>query len=529
MTYRRRARPSAHSRWPAAATLATACALAVAGESARAQAASAGSTAVPRLQTDGFESLDARTRFGGEFIHLPGGERLGLVGITELVSIGKEWWAGPGVYSAMTGRRGGLFVPGAEVAWSHPLEDWLGIDVGLFAGGGGGGNAPVGGGLMLRPHVDLVWHPTPGFYTGPTWSVVRFPDGGRIDSHQFGWMFDFASSFDVRHVDGFDGNKGTDGRADGLGFDRIDATFTVAKPHGTLHVSSGTPLTQTIGLVGMRAEHNVDRGGPLWFGLEAAGAASGGVAGYAEVLGAAGLRWPVLGDRFSLGGSVALGAGGGGDIDTGGGAIGKADLDATLRVTDSLGLSVQGGVERSRNGAFEARTASVALTWWLDAPSSRTDLLQPEPAQATRMEYAAGLERYDAVRKTGGSRPLGAGMLQVNRFVTPHVYVTGQAHSAVAGGAGAYSVGLFGVGTQWPVLPSVRIGAEALAGAAGGGGVQTHGGAIGEGRGYVDVALGSVVSLRVGAGRIRSLHGGGLDAPVVDAALVFRFGVDRSR
>ena len=42
-------------------------------------------------------------------------------------------------------------------------------------------------------------------------------------------------------------------------------------------------------------------------------------------------------------------------------------------------------------------------------------------------------------------------------------------------------------------------------------------------------ALGGLCrTLRVGAGKIKSVHGG-LDAPVVDAAFVFSFGVDRAR
>ena len=514
-------RPSPARRRPARGTPVGALALAAAIACLPGRAASEDSGSPPKL-----ESLDARTRLGAEHIRLPGGERLGLVGLTELVSVGGEWWVGPGVYAAMTGLRGGLFVPGAEVAWSHPFGDYLALDAGLFAGGGGGGNAPVGGGLMLRPHVDLVIQPWRGFYTGPTWSVVRFVNGS-IDSHQFGWMFNVDTSFRVRSADRIVPGTLSDGQANGLGFDRVDALLTQARPHNSIRVSNGAPLTQTIGLVGMRAQHTL-AGGPAWFGIEASGAASGGVAGYAEVLGVAGVRWPVLGDRFSLGSHLAFGAGGGGDIHTGGGAIAKAGLDATVRITDALGIGVEGGLERAvRHGHFDARTASVSLTWWLDAPATRTWNSAPQ-AESTRMEFASGVERYDAARKAGGAQPLAAGMLQVNRFVTPWLYLTGQAHSAIAGGAGAYSVGLFGVGTQWPLASRLRIGAEALAGAAGGGGIDTQGGAIVQGRGYVDLALTDAISVRVGAGKIKSVHGR-LDAPVLDTALVFRFGVDRRR
>jgi hypothetical protein len=138
------------------------------------------------------------------------------------------------------------------------------------------------------------------------------------------------------------------------------------------------------------------------------------------------------------------------------------------------------------------------------------------------------MERYRAARKDGRTEALEAVVLQVNRFVAPNVYVTGQAHSAFAGGAGAYSVGLFGLGAQLPVTSRIRLGAEALAGAAGGGGVDTQGGAVMQARAYADIALTDSLSLRVGAGKIKSVHGG-LDAPVVDAAFVFSFGVDRAR
>ncbi|MEO5687234.1 MAG: hypothetical protein ABIR54_07725 [Burkholderiaceae bacterium] len=475
----------------------------------------------PHAGTVPLRSLDARLRVGAEGVHLPRGERMGLVGLTELVNVGGQWWVGPGVYGAATGKRGGLFVPGVEGAWSHPFNDWLAIDAGVFAGGGGGAAAPVGGGLMVRPHLDLVFR-FPGLYTGPTWSKVWFASG-QINSNQVGWMINVDSSFRYRPAS-FSG-AATDGTATGLGFDHIDAMVTMVRPHNSV-ATSGAPLTQRIGLVGLRAERRID--GPLWAGIETAGAASGGVAGYAEVLGTAGLRFPVVSDRLSLGVRASLGLGGGGAIDTGGGILLKAAAGGTLRLTDTLGIGAELGVVGARQGHYKAATAAVSLNWALDVPQkdlgSWTDT---RPGVPTRMEFGSGVERYRAARKDGRTQALEAVVLQMNRFVAPNVYVTGQAHSAFAGGAGAYSVGLFGVGAQLPVGSRLRFGAEALGGAAGGGGVDTRGGAVVQGRAYADISLTDSLSLRVAAGKIKSAHGG-VDAPVVDAALVFSFGVDHS-
>ncbi len=502
------------------APVAIACGLALQATGAQAQGAPSVDPG-PAAGGAPLRVLDARVRLGGERLHLPGGERMGLAGLTELLNVGGEWWVGPGAYGAATGKRGGLFVPGFEGAWSHPFSDWLAVDAGVFMGGGGGAAAPVGGGLMLRPHLDLVFR-FPGFYTGPTWSKVWFPSG-QINSNQVGWMINVDSSFRYRPA-AFSGTA-TDGSATGLGFDHIDAMVTMAKPRGSL-TTSGQPLTQRIGLVGLRAERIVD--GPLWAGIETAGAASGGVAGYAEVLGTAGLRWPVIGDRLSLGVRASAGLGGGGNVNTGGGILLKTAAGATLRLTDTLGIGAELGVVDAPRGHYKAATAAVSLNWSLDVPAADLgDWSNTRPGTPTRMEFGAGVERYRAARKDGGARPLEAVVLQVNRFVTPNVYVTGQAHSAYAGGAGAYSVGLFGLGAQLPVTPRLRLGAEALAGAAGGGGVDTQGGAIVQARAYADAALTDSLSLRIGAGKIKSVHGG-LDAPVVDVALVFRFGVDRA-
>jgi hypothetical protein len=502
-------------------TIAVACGVALHACVAQAQNALSIDTH-PQSGSVPLRTLDARVRLGAERVHLPAGERMGLVGLTELLNVGGEWWVGPGVYGAATGHRGGLFVPGVEGAWSHPFNDWAAVDAGVFAGGGGGAAAPVGGGLMLRPHLDLVFR-FPGFYTGPTWSKVWFTSG-KINSNQLGWMLNFDSSF--RYRPSGSTKLATDGSATGLGFDHVDAMVTFAKPRGSIS-TAGAPMTQRIGLVGLRAERTVD--GPLWAGIETAGAASGGVAGYAEVLGTAGLRWPVVSDRLSLGVRASIGLGGGGGIDTGGGLLLKTAAGATLRLTDTLGVGAELGLVDAPQGHYKAGTAAVSLNWALDVPQrDMGDWFNSRPGVPTRMEFGAGLEHYRAARKAGPPRALDAVVLQINRFVAPYVYVTGQAHSALAGGAGAYSVGLFGVGAQLPIGSRLRFGAEALAGAAGGGGVDTQGGAVVQARAYADFALTHSLSLRVAGGKIKSVHGG-LDAPVVDAALVFSFGVDHSK
>jgi hypothetical protein len=114
--------------------------------------------------------------------------------------------------------------------------------------------------------------------------------------------------------------------------------------------------------------------------------------------------------------------------------------------------------------------------------------------------------------------------LTATRFVSDAIYLTGQAHSAWGGQAGAYSVGLVGPGVRLRADGPWLAGAELLVGAAGGGGVDTGDGAIVQPMVYAGYELTRSASLRLGVGRVKARHGA-LNSPVIDLSLVFAFGV----
>jgi len=151
-----------------------------------------------RAQSAALVGPSAHARVGFERIKFPGDEGVGLVGTSYLVDVPllEGLSAGPAVYGAITGRRGGFFAIGAEVAWRRQLAGPLGIELGLFAGGGGGAGAPVGSGLMLRPHADLLWDFGP-FALGLSVSHVRFPSG-EIASTQVGVVLNAINNFPER-------------------------------------------------------------------------------------------------------------------------------------------------------------------------------------------------------------------------------------------------------------------------------------------------------------------------------------------
>lgn len=452
----------------------------------------------------------AIVRLGYETVQLPGDEQMRLLGTSYLVEVARGVCLGPGVYSAVSGQRGGLFVVGAEAALCTQLYGPIHLQAGLFVGGGGGGAAPVGGGLMLRPHIDLLWDFGNGYRAGVSWASVRFPSG-QIDSQRLGVVFESAVSF------GYQPPGSGRGRLDSIGIDRFLAVGGAYFPRSGATGNSGVALASRIAYVGARAERVLTP--YLYAGVETNGAASGGGAGYAEFLGTLGAEYTL--EAVTVGARVALGMGGGGDIPVGGGLLAKAAVDAVVRVSRDISVALEGGYARAPQGSFNAPFASIALRW---------DLMpRPgEPTRQVRQEFAGGVERVvDAARKNRPPQSLDSVSFKVNRYISDSLYLSGQVQSAYAGSAGAFAVGLFGVGGNWQVSKRLRMGFEMLAGAAGGGGVDTGGGAVFKPMLFAQAGT-EALWVRAGAGRLASFDGA-LGSTVYELSLVFPFEVSARR
>lgn len=427
---------------------------------------------------------------GYERLKLPGGERMGLASGWVLFPLGGQWWAGPAVYGAAGGQRGGLFVGGAELQRRFDLPWGWDLRAGLFAGGGGGAAAPVGSGLMLRGAATLT-HDFGPLRAGLSWSRVSFPSGD-IGSSQLGLTFSWERPF--RYFDPeAAGQRQPAGAPTGLGIQRLAGTVGAYQLRGS--------DTRRVGLVGARAEWLPLPSG-LYTGIEAAAAASGDAAGYMEILGNVGWRWTPSTLPVSLEARGALGLGGGGAMPTEGGALGKLAIGASVDWGGGWRTGIEVGEVRGLGSTLRAHTGQVWLALDLepspDAPASGT---------VSRNEWSATLQHnLRAQRRDGTTAPLDTIGIKLDRYVDDHLYLSGQAHSAFAGGVGAYSIGLIGAGLA--TAPGVyRFGAELLVGAAGGGGVASGSGAIVQSVTWAGWSVTPLSQLRFGVGAVRALRG----------------------
>jgi hypothetical protein len=112
--------------------------------------------------------------------------------------------------------------------------------------------------------------------------------------------------------------------------------------------------------------------------------------------------------------------------------------------------------------------------------------------------------------------------VQLDYFVTPQWFVTGQGLAAYDGEAGAYMTGQVGAGVQRQLSQRWFAEGEALMGAAGGGGLAVGGGLVGQLNGSIGYRWSKQVSVLVTAGRIQAMRGD-LKANVAGLSVAYQF------
>ena len=113
--------------------------------------------------------------------------------------------------------------------------------------------------------------------------------------------------------------------------------------------------------------------------------------------------------------------------------------------------------------------------------------------------------------------------VQLDYFVTPQWFVTGQGLAAYAGEAGAYMTGQVGAGVQRQLSQRWFAEGEALVGAAGGGGLAVGGGLVGQLNASIGYRLTKQVSVLATAGRIQAMRGGDFKANVAGLSVAYQF------
>lgn len=476
-------------------------------------------------------------RFSFESVKMPdANERnMGLLGINYLVDINSWVYAGLGGYTAVSGKRGGLFALGVEAGIHHKLFGNLVGDAGFYAGGGGGGSSLVGSGLMLRPHVGVSYD-FKNFLLGVELSHVRFQNGS-IKSTQASITLTIPGVFAYSSPENsgktiFDSSAFAEKIVDYINFSENYISL-LEQSYFQTHSSKdnfGNVDTSTMSTVGAEVDHFFN---PKYFTFfKGAGAFAGHHNGYMDVLGGLGyrLKFAFL-PRLSLKARFGFGAGGGGNVDTGGGVLLEPGIGVEYQLTPKISAEVDSGYLFAPDGKFKALDVALRLNYRLFfgelADVATVSTVDTLPWEFKEWRVRVVNQTYFNPQRINGVAQETVNLVGVkfDTFFNPYLYITGQANSAYAGkNVGGYASGLLGLGLRSEKFLDNKIewNAEVLTGAGGGGSMNVGGGLLLHPVVGLTYYFNPYVGLQAEVGRILGLKGK-LNATTLDFGLVFDF------
>jgi len=472
-------------------------------------------------------------RFSYDSIKMPYNiSSMGLTGINYFADFTPNIYGGVGAYGAMTGSQGGFFTLGVGAGLHHTFPHHLVADLGMFVGGGGGRSSYVGGGLMLRPHVgiayDFQWA-----QLGLHYSYIDFPTG-KIHSQQVGVNLDIPFDFyyvrpqDVGHaLFHFDDIHLFNGKF--LQVQRNDFGLLLQayrQNKGTRNVN-GVIQDGTIGLVGAELDHYLTKN--IFWSFKAGGAFRGVPNGYMDVLAGAGYHWPLGSYGFALVPQLQVGAGGGGNVNTGGGVILLPQLGIEWPMTKHFSGRLSSGYLWAPQGQLKAATLTAEVFYHLDmgtGSSTPADFVSNYSVQNWRIQLLN--QTYLAPQRTFTATTPSINLIavQVDQLFTPYFFFSYQAASAYNGlHAGGYATGMIGPGIQTSTLLGHRVQpfAELLVGAGGGGGLALSGGSLIEPVVGLRYLFTPSVGVQASVGQVKALQNN-LNTSVINLGLTINFG-----
>lgn len=468
-------------------------------------------------------------RLTSETLKLPGGEKMGMVAGDLLFDVSDKVRLGVGSHGAVSGERGGFITLGAVGEVRQRLSpSWLG-HAGLFvgAGGGRGGHTLSGGGLMLRGDAGLTYETAGYGNLGFGLSHVRFPSGVIASTQPY---VQYEYPFYSLPVPGWTAASpnGSSTEMDAVQ-PRTNEFAVVARrykiPSSAVRYD-GQPQHGSMELLGAEWLSYLD---DRWFlKLESEGAMGGENSGYMQILVGGGYRLP-LSRSTAIKLHAAAGPAGGGGADTGGGLLLDAGVSLQQNLTRRAALELSVGEVRAPSRSFEAHSAAIKLNYQFGLPSVSSsavtwNALRGFDTESLRVRVAnqTYFKAAPQWRNQYVDQPVSNLGVQLDYFMSPHWFVTGQGLAAYAGKAGAYMTGQVGVGTQWPMSERWFVEGEALLGAAGGGGLAVGSGLVGQANAAIGYHMSKSLSVMATAGRINALHGD-FRANVAGLTLAYQF------
>tara|TARA_R110001599_G_scaffold35840_6_gene113005 strand:- start:6104 stop:7651 length:1548 start_codon:yes stop_codon:yes gene_type:complete len=455
-------------------------------------------------------------------------ENMGLTGIHYNLFLNNSFYAGLGFYGSVNGQRGGLFTLGVNLGVKKNISKNLFFDTGFHFGGGGGASAPDGGGAFILPHINLGYQ-FKKFLTTLGYSYINFFDKGNITSNQFRVGIQIPLSYNYATFKNRE-KSFAPAKLKNTKWNQVSKRISLqlhvdnVNPYGDSQLTDFTSLKgKTIRLAGFEIASYFTEN---WFAyFRADGAFYGIQGGYMDLFIGAGYHFSMNKNRTNVVTKFAIGAGGGGGLDSGGGFLIYPDISLEQRLFNDIYISINKGYLLNPNQHFTSSTFGFGLKYYANQQGiKQQNNSYYNSSKFKGIEVSIGQEMYfNAQRMLQPTENLYQIALQVNLFLSKNMYLAGHTSFADFGNAGAYAEGIVGFGFQSnPLLNNkVQFFTQLLAGAAGGGDISTGQGLILKPSIGFQYQLNNKLSFKTSVGKVKA-KGGSLNSTSLNIGLNYR-------
>lgn len=457
---------------------------------------------------------------------IPNEKNMGFTGIHYNLMLNDWSYAGLGLYGAVSGNRGGFFTLGVNAGIKKYFSDAFYVDTGFHFGGGGGASAPDGGGAFILPHLNLGYD-FKDFSVNTGWSYVNFFDDGLIKGHQFNVAIEIPLHFSYANYNAAEEYADVE-VLNTKGWKSFAKKTSLMFHQNNLMIKGRTQRTgglkyngETIRLAGFEFANYFTNN---WFGfLKVDGAFDGIKAGYMDVFLGGGYLYSFNKNRTNLLAKFGVGAGGGGGIDTKGGFLIYPDISIEQKLFDDIFLALNTGFVMSPNSDVFTQTYGFGLKYYIERDGTKSDDKNFSSGKFKGLEIITKQDIYfNADRDTNIKQDMHQISLQVNLDLNKNIYVAGQTSFANFGDAGAYAEGIVGLGARTnPFFNGKgKLFIQALAGAAGGGGISTGEGLIVKPSAGFSYNLNDKLAFRTSGGHVKA-KGGSLSSTFLNFGISY--------
>lgn len=405
---------------------------------------------------------------------------MSVLGLHYDFTLNKHFYAGVGMFAAVKGDQGGLFTLGAEIGFQQKLYRNLYFDTDFHFGGGGGYRYLVKDGAFINYNLGLKYNFKKASI-GIQHSYFNFYNGS-IESSRFSAFITLPTSLFITDYKNANKTYFVEKTENPFFWNRpankngLSIKFDHFIPTGDTKDQYLKPLTNTLYLMGFEYDHYLSRNTYSYIHLDAI--YKGLESGFMDLFLGIGYE-PIQTHSFKLFTKFGAGASGG-RVEREGGFTIYPSIGIEQNLYKNISFQLHTGYIFAPFGNFQAYTIGYGIKYnTYNSGIYHKELNNKAKVTTNGIRLTLQNQTYFQAASTQ-VKPYDLQLIvvEMNRDISKHIYMLGQAAFTYEGEAGGYADGMVGLGYYFPKIwnDKIEFAFEFLAGVSGGAKIDTGAG-----------------------------------------------------